>query len=470
LLVDWQYADLDSDLEIDSSVYWYNNNILSPEFTNKTIIPSSNISKGDSWYCIVQIFDGEDWSQNQTSQKINITELTVNYQWNDPIEPSSITFYAEFQELSFELTNVTLFYQFQTSTIELQTLTEIKPALYQNKDQETDFNSIQMFLLNNNSDSTTYSATIDFAPNSDVEVIFWIEVADIYGNNVANTLYSEYAFRMPISDINWSEIIPLLILVSIIPMALLIFTLFVRKRRQIKNRNKILKQREILERFSDVISLRAIICRNHHGLAFYTENFVGGGQDEDMVAGLTTAMSSLVSDVTQRQIKPGEFDALEREGFSILSYHGSFTTISLLSDAKMSSFMKEKMSELIEQIEKNFTQKELEGVISAELRLRAKNYVYDILPVGLLKPLMIDMEQFQKKSNQFTKQERNWWLLTKDIPSFKEAQQVFYAFTFLSNLTLKGITQADAFRYLEHCYELKVVRKVPEDELESEND
>ncbi len=276
-----------------------------------------------------------------------------------------------------------------------------------------------------------------------------------------------YFFNIPANTIEWSELIPLLVVVGVIPVVLITFSLMVRKRRQTRIRTKRSKQKEILDRSSDIFSLRVVICRNRFGLAFYTENFMGGGQDEDMIAGLTTAMTSMVTDIAQREINSGEFDILEREGFSILSYHGDYTTISLISEEKLSSFMKMKMRELVHQIESQIAKEELEPLIDldSDLRERTKNLVYEKLSVGLLRPLTVDFELLTEKKNYFKKNEQKWFEYVSDIPSFIDAQLVFYAMTLITSLTVHGIPLVKVFRFLEDCYNLGVIRNLSEAEI-----
>jgi hypothetical protein len=274
-----------------------------------------------------------------------------------------------------------------------------------------------------------------------------------------------YNFNIPVESIEWSDLIPLLTIVGIVPVILVTFSLMVRKRRQTRIQAKRRKQKAILDRFSDIFSLRAIICRNRFGLTFYTENFVGGGQDEDMIAGLATAVTGMVTDIAQREIRGGEFDTLEREGFSILSYHGDHSIITLISEEKLSSFMKTKMKELVNQIESHITKEDLEILmIESETREKTLKLVYEGLPVGLLQPLTLDNELLKQKKKYF-KKEKKWFRYVNELPSFVDAQLVFYAMTFITSLTTKGIPLVRVYRFLEDCYDLSVIRNLSEAEM-----
>jgi len=210
--------------------------------------------------------------------------------------------------------------------------------------------------------------------------------------------------------------------------------------------------------------LRAIICRNQFGLAFYTENFIGSGQDEDMIAGLTSAMSSMVTEIAQQEIGVGEFDSLEREGFNILSYHGESFTISVISEEKLTSFMIMKIRELANQIERHFTIEELEGPLISELKERTKVFVYETLPLGLLQPLTVDFKLLDQKKKHFKRKELKWFDYCEEIPSFIDGQQAFYAMTFISFFKVRGIPLVKAFHFLDRCYELGVIRNLSEAE------
>ena len=273
-----------------------------------------------------------------------------------------------------------------------------------------------------------------------------------------NELFFNFITKTP-------ELIPLLVAVGVIPVVLIFFSLMVNRKRQTRILTKRRKQEEILDRSSDIFSLRVIICRNHSGLTFYTENFVGGGQDEDMIAGLTTAISGVVTDISKRKINSGEFDTLEREGFSVLSYHGDYTTLSLISEEKLSSFIRLKMKELSHRIESQITEEELNVLITPKLRDKAKKLVYELLPVGLLRPLTFDNELLAQKMNHFKKNEQKWFKYVEEVPSFIDAQLVFYAMTFITSLTVHGIPLVKAFRFLEDCYNLGVIRNLSEAEM-----
>ncbi len=73
LIISWSYFDQDlRDGLIDYSIMWFMDGEHQIDCDNQTTLFSSQISKDHSWYCVVQLFDGEDWSQNTTSQTVVI--------------------------------------------------------------------------------------------------------------------------------------------------------------------------------------------------------------------------------------------------------------------------------------------------------------------------------------------------------------------------------------------------------------
>ncbi|MFX0208287.1 MAG: hypothetical protein ACFFDT_20050, partial [Candidatus Hodarchaeota archaeon] len=69
---DWEFIDLDGDGYTDYSIRWYLDGLHQAVYDNLTNIPASQLTKEQEWYCVVQLFDGDDWSENKTSQIIQI--------------------------------------------------------------------------------------------------------------------------------------------------------------------------------------------------------------------------------------------------------------------------------------------------------------------------------------------------------------------------------------------------------------
>ncbi len=62
LTVDWDFNDLDGDIQEDFTINWYINGTLNTSFANLTEISSQFTTKGEQWNCSIQLFDGENYS------------------------------------------------------------------------------------------------------------------------------------------------------------------------------------------------------------------------------------------------------------------------------------------------------------------------------------------------------------------------------------------------------------------------
>ena len=78
LKVSWIIEDADNDNLEDFHAFWFWSEDNSTFYyqdeygTNKTQIPNSDLIKEQYWFVIINVFDGEDWSNNQTSKVIEI--------------------------------------------------------------------------------------------------------------------------------------------------------------------------------------------------------------------------------------------------------------------------------------------------------------------------------------------------------------------------------------------------------------
>ncbi|UCG01078.1 MAG: DUF2341 domain-containing protein [Candidatus Heimdallarchaeota archaeon] len=385
--------------------------------------------------------------------------LNIYHEIDNEDRPTNITFYVEIQEFGLGVFNVTLFYRYES----------INSTEGGNGAQEILWYQVPMVYQYENisRNSKFYSVTVDFSPALDTTIFYRIQAADYQGNvNSENTPFN-FTFKPIInrSTIELSDLLPLLVLVGVLPAFLITAMIIARKYHQTRVLTQKRKKKKIIDRISDILSLRVIICRNKSGIAFFTNSFAGYGQDEDMIAGITSAMTSMVSEIAERKINSGEYDILEREGFSILSYHGKYSTISMISEEKLSLYMKKKMQKLAYEIENHFTQEELEGLITPELSKGVEKIVLEILPIRLLRPLIFDQSLFITNINQFSKYERKMSEYISEIPSFIDGQHTFYAINFISSLTVQGVPLIKAFNFLEHCYKSEIIRNLSEEEL-----
>ncbi|MFX1516689.1 MAG: hypothetical protein ACFFC6_10290 [Promethearchaeota archaeon] len=239
----------------------------------------------------------------------------------------------------------------------------------------------------------------------------------------------------------------------------------VRKKYQGRRRKKMEHKKAIIQRFSDILNIRAVICRNAHGLAFYSENFLTMAHDLDLAAGLTSAITNLVTELSQRELKSGQFDLLERENFGILSHHGEYSTISVVSEEKLSEYTKERIIELHAAIEEELSQQELEDYNIREPSSKSQTLVYDHLLLGLLRQLHFDYKLFKARKEQFKESEIRLVNLLQQMPSLVDGQIIFYVSTFISNLSLYGIPTYDIYLFLEKCYQLKVISPLSDEQI-----
>ncbi len=301
-----------------------------------------------------------------------------------------------------------------------------------------------------------YVASITFSESGSFT---WTIIAKDASNTLISTKSALQPFivGIPAEDVVWEDLLPLIIIFSIIPLVLVFAVTRVRRRRQRKVAVKKQIEIEIAQRFNDVLSIRSIICRNESGMPFYTENFLTESQDLDLTAGLTSAVSSLVTEVSQRAMKKGEFNLLEREGFSIMSRHGEYSTISLISEGRLSSFMKNKLSELHNTIESRFSQQELEDPSMGDYPEEIRGMVYKHLNVGLLSKLAVNFIRFKEQEEYFNEKERRQLDLIKELPPMNDGSIRFYVTTFTSSLTRSGVSLVNAYTLLEKCFQLRII-------------
>jgi len=91
LNADYEYSDLDKDIESGTEIMWYQNDIVIPELKNKFTISHNLTKKDEVWYFTLRPRDGQDLGDLVTSDKITIqnsppsaTNLTIT-----PSYPSS---------------------------------------------------------------------------------------------------------------------------------------------------------------------------------------------------------------------------------------------------------------------------------------------------------------------------------------------------------------------------------------------
>ncbi|MHA2224865.1 MAG: hypothetical protein ACXAC8_06660 [Candidatus Hodarchaeales archaeon] len=278
-------------------------------------------------------------------------------------------------------------------------------------------------------------------------------------NFLENYLFKKKTTENPI-------VIDPILIASIIILSLLFFSALITLK-SFHNRSQSQKkiQKEIENRFSDLLNLRGIIFRNNHGLTFYTENFRIKDQDGELIAGLAAAMSSLVDQVSHRILKEGEFDILERDNFGIFSHQGKFSVLSAILSGKMSSYLRNKLVIIHKQIEQCFSSEKLGSILINSRTEEIKKIIYDNLPLGLLKPLLVEEEVLKEKLKSFKKTEKKMYEFLDKVPSFIDGQQIFFALTMISSLTARGISITDAILFLEKLHSIGGLRNLTAEEI-----
>ncbi|MHA2293997.1 MAG: hypothetical protein ACXACK_17700 [Candidatus Hodarchaeales archaeon] len=74
LYANWTFVDLDDDSENQSKaiITWYRNGIRVDSLANNSIVSTSNTNRDESWYFIVQVSDGSNYSSSYVSNTITI--------------------------------------------------------------------------------------------------------------------------------------------------------------------------------------------------------------------------------------------------------------------------------------------------------------------------------------------------------------------------------------------------------------
>jgi hypothetical protein len=111
------FNDSDQDPLADYILYWFRNDVYQTGYDNQTTILASQLFKGDEWYVIVRIFDGDEWSQNHTSRVILIVNKPpfvskLEYEFDESIshvepdvrESSVYQFYVEDENITISYT------------------------------------------------------------------------------------------------------------------------------------------------------------------------------------------------------------------------------------------------------------------------------------------------------------------------------------------------------------------------------
>jgi hypothetical protein len=326
------------------------------------------------------------------------------------------------------------------------------------------FAIIQSDLKSMEFNGSLYVVTLTFSESGSFSWTVRVK-SEIGDFEVTDSSTQPYFFSLPVEGLSFEDLLPLLTIVGVVPLIFVFLVVSIRKKRQRKFKAKKRKEMRLIQRFSDILSIRGIICRNSSGIPFYTENFVADGQDLDLTAGLTSAVSELVSEVSRRSLNKGEFDLLEREGFSILTHHNEYSTISIISEGKLSEITRSKLAQLHSILEEYFTYDELEDPFLSDHLDKIKKLIYRYLMTGILRPLKVNFEQLSKGMKHFTKKEELELRIIDKIPTIKEGHLVFHVNTYTSVMQKHGVSLVNAYSLLDKCYFLKIIRGLSEGDL-----
>ncbi|MHA2030827.1 MAG: hypothetical protein ACW99Q_15720 [Candidatus Kariarchaeaceae archaeon] len=79
ILVSWIFSDVDGDSENSTiNLTWYKDGVIVSSYNNKTQVNSSDTSKNQVWYFLLQVFDGEEFSTTYNSSQLGIFTTVIN--------------------------------------------------------------------------------------------------------------------------------------------------------------------------------------------------------------------------------------------------------------------------------------------------------------------------------------------------------------------------------------------------------
>ncbi|MFX0014823.1 MAG: hypothetical protein ACFFB2_00520 [Promethearchaeota archaeon] len=132
---DITFYDPDLDPILGYTITWVRNYTFQPIYTDQTTILNSELSKGDVWFVIVRVFDGKDWSSNQSSQEVFIINKSpevldlrvINTAFSDfLLENENIVLAYTFLDIDYDTdSSVINWYRNQTLLPEYSNLTVI---------------------------------------------------------------------------------------------------------------------------------------------------------------------------------------------------------------------------------------------------------------------------------------------------------------------------------------------------------
>ncbi|MHA2028172.1 MAG: hypothetical protein ACW99Q_02180 [Candidatus Kariarchaeaceae archaeon] len=259
----------------------------------------------------------------------------------------------------------------------------------------TDENGIALFTLSG--DETKVISSLD--------EINAIVLASDFGESTSQSVFasdlpivrpSESNIITQVFDFVTENIIPLLILVILIlTTGAISFVLMRIKRNKLQ---LLLKENQTaIEEFQSLRSIRTILLKSNYGLLIYGESFSDVGVDPDLIAGLTSAISSFLDEVDSKEFHG--FEVMQRSNLSITSHKGEFSTLISISNQNIQPVVLDQLKTAHHRIENQFEHIMTTSPLTISLAEEAQ--IMEFLDetdfkVNLLRNFIIDFRKLRK--------------------------------------------------------------------------
>jgi len=220
---DITYYDPDQDPIFSYTVTWVKNFVFQPIYADQTTISKSELNKGDIWFVIIRVFDGKDWSGNQSSQEIFIINkepivldlwLTNNSYSEFLIENENIVLAYTFQDIDNDTDSSMIYwYRNQTPLPEFSNLKVIPANVtspgdtwyveIQPYDGEA-FGNQMNFSISIESQPTINEIGVEINLDKEGHYTFWVDVTDPR-NPISETLFMFSFQNDTLEQTKWAE-------------------------------------------------------------------------------------------------------------------------------------------------------------------------------------------------------------------------------------------------------------------------
>ncbi|MHA2254045.1 MAG: hypothetical protein ACXAD7_27075, partial [Candidatus Kariarchaeaceae archaeon] len=214
----------------------------------------------------------------------------------------------------------------------------------------TDKNGIALFTLSG--DETKLISSLD--------EITALVMANDYGQAASQSVFesdlpivrpSESNIITQLFDFVIENMIPLLLVVIVI-LSTGAGTLFLMRIKRKKLHMLLEEKQTAIEEFQSLRSIRTILLKSNHGLLIYGESFSEVGVDPDLIAGLTSAISSFLDEVDSKEFHG--FEVMQRSNLSITSHKGEFSTLISISNQNIQPVVLDQLKTAHYRIENQF--------------------------------------------------------------------------------------------------------------------